>query len=41
WLNIRFMYWHLQCGDPHWWNVKIRYNKFHKDLPEGIFAWYR
>jgi len=43
WLNFRFFYWHLQCGEPKWYSVEISYNKFHKEnkLPDGWFSLYR
>ena len=28
WLNIRFGFYHLQAGDPHWWSVRFRKNKW-------------
>ena len=27
WLNVRFWMYHVQCGGPHWWSLRIRRNK--------------
>ena len=37
WLNLRFGTWHLQCGDPHWWSVRIRQNPYHVEHPPATF----
>ena len=37
-INIRFFWWHLQISDN--WKLSITYNKYHKNLPEGLFQIY-
>jgi hypothetical protein len=43
WLNIRFGIYHLQCGEPHWWSIRIPSNKYHVNNPKRfeIYQFFR
>jgi len=42
WLNVRILSWHLHCGDPNWYSMRVSYNGYHKEhgWPDGFFGWY-
>jgi hypothetical protein len=42
WLNIRILLWHIQVGDPHWYSVRLKYNRTHieEGWPDGWFSRY-